>query len=309
MRLFDDIEEYNNQELEELLNLINRQNTIYSVNYNEERQELNYRLVYSLNNISEKTIKLSDKELKNHTTLKLIETILLRYNLLKRKTRENINKQLINEYISTFNKNRKPLDIMDVIDKKELLKRIKERKNDITHFVDEEIGVRVVLTTLENVALSSIVHLIDQSITKYLLAYTFIAPIIYSYVPYKIDNIKNTYKYNKVVSSLENEEQIRKPNLKLFCVVNKKVHELENENPKLFEAEIKALQDIMEYCYTNGVLDEKTIDIEIVKKIEEVYSRIELKKFNRKTISFTDYLARKQMLDEEETEEKIAKCR
>ena len=87
MRLFDDIEEYNNQELEELLNLINRQNTIYSVNYNENRQELNYRLVYSLNNISEKTIKLSDKELKNHTTLKLIETILLRYNLLKRKSK------------------------------------------------------------------------------------------------------------------------------------------------------------------------------------------------------------------------------
>ena len=277
-------------------------------NYNEEKHELTYRIVYSLNHISENTITLTINDMEHQPTLKLIETILLRFSLLKNKTRENINERLISEYIGTLTSNKRPLDIMDEIDKKRLLERVKESKDDITHFVDTEIGARVLLTTLENITATGLVSLIDQSITKYLLAYTFVAPIIYSYIPYKIDNIKNNHKYNKLVSALENEKYNPKPNLKMFCVVNKKVHELEAEDSKFFATEIKALQDIMEECYTNNCLEANTIDLEIIKRIEEVYSRIELKKLNRKTVSFTEYLAKKQ-LEEEQKEIPIAKCR
>ena len=308
MRIFENQEERNQYELESLLKLVNNQRSIYTISFNEDRQELTYRLVYGLNDISEKTIRLTDKDMDSQPVLKLVETILFRFSLLKSKTRENINEHLISEYIGTLTSNRRPLDIMDEIDKKRLLERVKERKYDITHFVDSEIAIRVALTTLENITVTGIVNLIDQSITKYLLAYTFIAPFIYSYVPYKIDNIKNTIKYNKIVDSLEKEEYKPKPNLKMFCVINKRVHELENEDAKFYASEIKALQDIMEHCYTNGCLEAKTIDLDIIKQVEEVYSRIELKKLNRKTISFTEYLARKQQQVQPE-EEKRAKCR
>ena len=310
MRIFESKEEKNRYDLEELLKKINNQKSIYAVNYNENSQEITYKLVFGLNDIVEKTISLTDKDINDQSTLKLIETILLRFSLLKNKTRENINKILISEYISTFRTNKNPLKINEEIDRKVLLERIKEKKDDIVHFVDEEIGVRVAITTLENIAATSIVSLIDQAITKYLLAYTFIAPFIYSYVPYKIDNIKNTIKYNKVVSSLEKEQYTPRPNLKLFCVVNKKVHELQEEDSRLYATEIKALQNIMEMCYTNGTLEEQTIDIEIVKQIEEVYSRIELKKLNKKTVSFSDYLAKRQTLEIQDSDEiKIAKSR
>lgn len=308
MRIFESQEEYNAYELEKLLDLINNQRTIYALNFNEDTRELNYRIIYGLNDISERSIKLTDKDYDDQKTLKLVETILLRFSLLKRKTRENINEYLINEYIKSIPRSRMPLEVMDEIDKKALLERVKERKNDITHFVDEEIATRVALTTIENIAVTSIVNLIDQSITKYLLAYTVIAPFLYSYVPFKIDNIKNTIKYNRVVGTLEKEEYLPKPNLKLFCVVNEKVHELEGENPKLFASEIQALKEIMENCYTNNRLEEDTIDLEIIQQIEEVYSRIELKKLNRKTISFTEYLAKRQQA-EYSTEEKKAKSK
>ena len=307
MRIFENQEERNQYELESLLKLVNNQRSIYSISFNEDRKELTYRLVYGLNDISEKTIKLTDTDMDSQPVLKLVETILFRFSLLKSKTRENINEQLINEYINTLTNNRRPLDIMDEIDKKRLLERVKESKDDITHFVDSEIAVRVALTTLENITATGIMHLIDQSITKYLLAYTFVAPFIYSYVPYKIDNIKNTIKYNRIVDTLSNEEYKPKPNLRMFCVVNRRVHELQDEDPKFYATEIKQLQDIMERCYTNGCLEEPTIDLDIIKQIEEVYSRIELKKLNRKTISFTEYLARKQQ--EEPEEERKAKCR
>lgn len=307
MRIFENQEERNQYELESLLKLVNNQRSIYSISFNEDRKELTYRLVYGLNDISEKTIKLTDTDMDSQPVLKLVETILFRFSLLKSKTRENINEQLINEYIKTLTNNRRPLDIMDEIDKKRLLERVKESKDDITHFVDSEIAVRVALTTLENITATGIMHLIDQSITKYLLAYTFVAPFIYSYVPYKIDNIKNTIKYNRIVDTLSNEEYKPKPNLRMFCVVNRRVHELQDEDPKFYATEIKQLQDIMERCYTNGCLEEPTIDLDIIKQIEEVYSRIELKKLNRKTISFTEYLARKQQ--EEPEEERKAKCR
>lgn len=307
MRIFENQEERNQYELESLLKLVNNQKSIYSVSFNEDRQELKYRMVYGLNDISEKTIRLTDAEMKSQPVLKLVETILFRFSLLKSKTRENINERLISEYIKTLTSNRRPLDIVDEIDKKRLLERVKESKEDITHFVDTEIATRVLLTTLENITVTSIVNLIDQSITKYLLAYTFVAPFIYSYVPYKIDNIKNTIKYNRIVDSLSNEEYKPKPNLKMFCVVNKKVHELQAEDARFYDTEIKQLQDIMENCYTNGCLEAETIDLDIIKQIEEVYSRIELKKLNRKTISFTEYLARKQQ--EQPEEERKAKCR
>lgn len=308
MKIFENQEERNQYDLDNLLKLVNGQNSVYTITFNEDRRELKYRRVYGLNNISEQTIKLTEKDMNSQLTLKLIESILLRFSLLKRKTRENINERLIDEYISTLTTNRRPLDIMVEIDKKRLLERVKERKNDITHFVDEEIVTRVALATIENIAVTSIVNLIDQSITKYLLAYTVIAPFLYSYVPFKIDNIKNTIKYNKVVGTLEKEEYLPKPNLKLFCVVNEKVHKLEGENPKLFASEIQALKEIMENCYTNNRLEEDTIDLEIIQQIEEVYSRIELKKLNRKTISLTDYLARKQQ-EEYYVEEKKAKSK
>lgn len=307
MRIFENQEERNQYELESLLKSVNNQRTIYSISFNEDRQELKYRMVYGLNDISEKTIRLTDAEMKSQTVLKLVETILFRFSLLKSKTRENINERLISEYIKTLTSNRRPLDIVDEIDKKRLLERVKESKEDITHFVDTEIATRVLLTTLENITVTSIVNLIDQSITKYLLAYTFVAPFIYSYVPYKIDNIKNTIKYNRIVDSLSNEEYKPKPNLKMFCVVNKKVHELQAEDARFYDTEIKQLQDIMENCYTNGCLEAETIDLDIIKQIEEIYSRIELKKLNRKTISFTEYLARKQQ--EQPEEERKAKCR
>ena len=307
MRIFENQEERNQYELESLLKLVNNQRSIYTISFNEDRQELTYRLVYGLNDISEKTIRLTDKDMNSQPVLKLVETILFRFSLLKSKTRENINERLISEYIGTLTNNRRPLDIMDEIDKKRLLERVKERKYDITHFVDSEIAIRVALTTLENITVTGIVNLIDQSITKYLLAYTFVAPFIYSYVPYKIDNIKNTIKYNRIVDSLSNEEYKPKPNLKMFCVVNKKVHELQAEDARFYDTEIKQLQDIMENCYTNGCLEAETIDLDIIKQIEEVYSRIELKKLNRKTISFTEYLARKQQ--EQPEEERKAKCR
>lgn len=305
MRIFENQEERNQYDLDNLLKLVNGQNSVYTITFNEERKELKYRLVYGLNDISEQTIRLTDQDMKSQLTLKLIETILLRFSLLKRKTRENINERLINEYIGTLTTNRRPLDIMDEIDKKRLLERVKESKDDITHFVDSEIATRVILTTLENISVTSIASLIDQSISKYLLAYTFIAPFVYSYVPYKIDNIKNKIKYNKLVDSLENEEYKPKPNLKMFCIVNRKVHELEAEDAKFYAAEIKALQDIMEHCYTNGCLESEVIDLNIIKQIEEVYSRIELKKLNRKTISFTEYLARKQIEEEQEEEKRV----
>lgn len=308
MRIFENQEERNQYELESLLKLVNNQRSIYSISFNEDRKELTYRLVYGLNDISEKTIRLTDTDMNSQPVLKLVETILFRFSLLKSKTRENINEHLISEYIGTLTSNRRPLDIMDEIDKKRLLERVRESKDDITHFVDSEIATRVLLTTLENITVTGIVNLIDQSITKYLLAYTFVAPFIYSYVPYKIDNIKNTIKYNRVVDSLSKEEYKPKPNLRMFCVINRKVHELQDEDAKFYATEIKQLQDIMENCYTNGCLEQETIDLDIIKQIEEVYSRIELKKLNRKTISFTEYLARRQ-LQEQPEEEKKAKCR
>lgn len=307
MRIFENQEERNQYELESLLKLVNNQRSIYSISFNEDRKELTYRLVYGLNDISEKTIRLTDTDMNSQPVLKLVETILFRFSLLKSKTRENINEHLISEYIGTLTSNRRPLDIMDEIDKKRLLERVRESKDDITHFVDSEIATRVLLTTLENITVTGIVNLIDQSITKYLLAYTFVAPFIYSYVPYKIDNIKNTIKYNRIVDSLSKEEYKPKPNLRMFCVINKRVHELQDEDAKFYATEIKQLQDIMENCYTNGCLEQETIDLDIIKQIEEVYSRIELKKLNRKTISFTEYLARKQQ--EQPEEEKKAKCR
>ena len=308
MRIFENQEERNQYELESLLKLVNNQRSIYSISFNEDRKELTYRLVYGLNDISEKTIRLTDTDMNSQPVLKLVETILFRFSLLKSKTRENINEHLISEYIGTLTSNRRPLDIMDEIDKKRLLERVRESKDDITHFVDSEIATRVLLTTLENITVTGIVNLIDQSITKYLLAYTFVAPFIYSYVPYKIDNIKNTIKYNRIVDSLSKEEYKPKPNLRMFCVINRKVHELQDEDAKFYATEIKQLQDIMENCYTNGCLEQETIDLDIIKQIEEVYSRIELKKLNRKTISFTEYLARRQ-LQEQPEEEKKAKCR
>lgn len=308
MRIFENQEERNQYELDSLLKLVNNQRSIYSISFNEDRKELTYRLVYGLNDISEQTIKLTDTDMNSQPVLKLVETILFRFSLLKSKTRENINERLISEYIKTLTSNRRPLDIMDEIDKKRLLQRVKESKEDITHFVDTEIATRVLLTTLENVTVTGIVNLIDQSITKYLLAYTFVAPFIYSYVPYKIDNIKNTIKYNRIVDSLSKEEYKPKPNLRMFCVINRKVHELQDEDAKFYANEIKQLQDIMENCYTNGCLEQETIDLDIIKQIEEVYSRIELKKLNRKTISFTEYLARRQ-LQEQPEEERKAKCR
>lgn len=308
MRIFENQEERNQYELESLLKLVNNQRSIYSISFNEDRKELTYRLVYGLNDISEKTIRLTDTDMNSQPVLKLVETILFRFSLLKSKTRENINEHLISEYIGTLTSNRRPLDIMDEIDKKRLLERVRESKDDITHFVDSEIATRVLLTTLENITVTGIVNLIDQSITKYLLAYTFVAPFIYSYVPYKIDNIKNTIKYNRVVDSLSKEEYKPKPNLRMFCVINRRVHELQDEDAKFYATEIKQLQDIMENCYTNGCLEQETIDLDIIKQIEEVYSRIELKKLNRKTISFTEYLARRQ-LQEQPEEEKKAKCR
>lgn len=307
MRIFENQEERNQYELESLLKLVNNQRSIYSISFNEDRKELTYRLVYGLNDISEKTIRLTDTDMNSQPVLKLVETILFRFSLLKSKTRENINEHLISEYIGTLTSNRRPLDIMDEIDKKRLLERVRESKDDITHFVDSEIATRVLLTTLENITVTGIVNLIDQSITKYLLAYTFVAPFIYSYVPYKIDNIKNTIKYNRIVDSLSKEEYKPKPNLRMFCVINKRVHELQDEDAKFYATEIKQLQDIMENCYTNGCLEQETIDLDIIKQIEEVYSRIELKKLNRKTISFTEYLARKQQ--EPPEEERKAKCR
>lgn len=307
MRIFENQEERNQYELESLLKLVNNQRSIYSISFNEDRKELTYRLVYGLNDISEKTIRLTDTDMNSQPVLKLVETILFRFSLLKSKTRENINEHLISEYIGTLTSNRRPLDIMDEIDKKRLLERVRESKDDITHFVDSEIATRVLLTTLENITVTGIVNLIDQSITKYLLAYTFVAPFIYSYVPYKIDNIKNTIKYNRIVDSLSKEEYKPKPNLRMFCVINRRVHELEAEDAKFYATEIKQLQDIMENCYTNGCLEQETIDLDIIKQIEEVYSRIELKKLNRKTISFTEYLARKQQ--EQPEEERKAKCR
>ena len=307
MRIFENQEERNQYELESLLKLVNNQRSIYSISFNEDRKELTYRLVYGLNDISEKTIRLTDTDMNSQPVLKLVETILFRFSLLKSKTRENINEHLISEYIGTLTSNRRPLDIMDEIDKKRLLERVRESKDDITHFVDSEIATRVLLTTLENITVTGIVNLIDQSITKYLLAYTFVAPFIYSYVPYKIDNIKNTIKYNRIVDSLSKEEYKPKPNLRMFCVINRRVHELQDEDAKFYATEIKQLQDIMENCYTNGCLEQETIDLDIIKQIEEVYSRIELKKLNRKTISFTEYLARKQQ--EPPEEEKKAKCR
>ena len=93
----------------------------------------------------------------------------------------------------------------------------------------------------------------------------------------------------------------------MFCVINRKVHELQDEDAKFYATEIKQLQDIMENCYTNGCLEQETIDLDIIKQVEEVYSRIELKKLNRKTISFTEYLARKQQ--EQPEEERKAKYR
>lgn len=307
MRIFENQEERNQYELESLLKLVNNQRSIYSISFNEDRKELTYRLVYGLNDISEKTIRLTDTDMDSQPVLKLVETILFRFSLLKSKTRGNINEHLISEYIGTLTSNRRPLDIMDEIDKKRLLERVRESKDDITHFVDSEIATRVLLTTLENITVTGIVNLIDQSITKYLLAYTFVAPFIYSYVPYKIDNIKNTIKYNRIVDSLSKEEYKPKPNLRMFCVINRRVHELEAEDAKFYATEIKQLQDIMENCYTNGCLEQETIDLDIIKQIEEVYSRIELKKLNRKTISFTEYLARKQQ--EQPEEERKAKCR
>lgn len=307
MRIFENQEERNQYELESLLKLVNNQRSIYSISFNEDRKELTYRLVYGLNDISEKTIRLTDTDMNSQPVLKLVETILFRFSLLKSKTRENINEHLISEYIGTLTSNRRPLDIMDEIDKKRLLERVRESKDDITHFVDSEIATRVLLTTLENITVTGIVNLIDQSITKYLLAYTFVAPFIYSYVPYKIDNIKNTIKYNRIVDSLSKEEYKPKPNLRMFCVINRRVHELQDEDAKFYATEIKQLQDIMENCYTNGCLEQETIDLDIIKQIEEVYSRIELKKLNRKTISFTEYLARKQQ--EQPEEERKAKCR
>ena len=308
MRILENQEERNQYELESLLKLVNNQRSIYSISFNEDRKELTYRLVYGLNDISEKTIRLTDTDMNSQPVLKLVETILFRFSLLKSKTRENINEHLISEYIGTLTSNRRPLDIMDEIDKKRLLERVRESKDDITHFVDSEIATRVLLTTLENITVTGIVNLIDQSITKYLLAYTFLAPFIYSYVPYKIDNIKNTIKYNRIVDSLSKEEYKPKPNLRMFCVINRRVHELQDEDAKFYATEIKQLQDIMENCYTNGCLEQETIDLDIIKQIEEVYSRIELKKLNRKTISFTEYLARRQ-LQEQPEEEKKAKCR
>ena len=233
-----------------------------------------------------KTIKLTDTDMNSQSVLKLVETILFRFSLLKSKTRENINERLISEYIGTLTNNRRPLDIMDEIDKKRLLERVKESKDDITHFVDSEIATRVILTTLENISVTSIASLIDQSISKYLLAYTFIAPFVYSYVPYKIDNIKNKIKYNKLVDSLENEEHKPKPNLKMFCIVNKKVHELEAEDPKFYATEIKALQDIMEHCYTNGCLEAELIDLNIIKQIEMNFRFLYLKN----KINFDKYI-------------------
>ena len=63
MRIFESQEEYNAYELEKLLDLINNQRTIYALNFNEDTRELNYRIIYGLNNISERSIKLTDKGL------------------------------------------------------------------------------------------------------------------------------------------------------------------------------------------------------------------------------------------------------
>ena len=62
MRIFESQEEYNAYELEKLLDLINNQRTIYALNFNEDTRELNYRIIYGLNDISERTIKLTDKD-------------------------------------------------------------------------------------------------------------------------------------------------------------------------------------------------------------------------------------------------------
>lgn len=306
--MFEMKEEKTIKELKRLLKFINNQRLIYSVNYNEEENTLRYKMIYGLKDIRENIIKFTDNDLKNEEILKLIETILLRFNLLKSKTRENINEELINEYFQTITRYKMPLDIFEEIDKKVLLKRLKERKNDIIHYVDTEISTRVTLTTIENITLTALVNLIDQSITKYLLAYTFIAPFIYSYIPYKIDNIANTYKYNKLVSILEKEEYKTKPNLKLFCVVNKKVHELENLDQEYFKDEIKTLKEIMEYCFQSKKLEEPTIDLEIIKQIEEIYSRIEIKKINKKTIYFKEYVERKNN-DEKNIKQYVKKQR
>ena len=55
MRIFENQEERNQYELESLLKLVNNQRSIYSISFNEDRKKLTYRLVYGLNDISEKT--------------------------------------------------------------------------------------------------------------------------------------------------------------------------------------------------------------------------------------------------------------
>ena len=70
MRIFETNEEYNAYELENLLTMVNSQKMIYAVNFNDDTNVLNYKIVYGLNDVREKEIKLSDKEVSNQEILK-----------------------------------------------------------------------------------------------------------------------------------------------------------------------------------------------------------------------------------------------
>ena len=284
-------------ELKTLLKQIDCQRTIYNLNYNSDYNRLEYRTVYNLNDICNNFINLTEENLKQKEVVSLLETILLRYSLLKHKTRENINSYLVNEYISSIIKSNMPLDIVDEIDKNVLLMRLKERRNDIVNFLDYEIATRVVLTTIENITLTSIASLIDEKIATYLLLYTLSSPIFYSVIPHKIDTIINKSKYNKIVSKLEKSDYKQPPVLKMFCVVNKKIHEIEDEDNEYFKEEIKALKEILEDCYKKDITSSNTINPEIIDKIEDLYNKVNIKRLKKKTSSIVEFKP-KQLIKE-----------
>ncbi len=290
MEIFKTEDEKSLAELENLLRQINNQRSIYDIHFSEAENCLEYRIVYGLTDIKTKRINISQSLMNDREVLQTIDKILTRFSLVKHKTRENINSYLTTEYIQSITKSQMPLDIVDEIDKNVLLKRIKESKDDIINYLDIEIATRVILTTLENITLTSIASLINEKLAAYLLTYTFIAPFIYTHIPHKIDTIKNKRKYNRVVSYLESKQDKRKPLLKIYCVVNKRIHELEAEDPELFEKEIKELKSILEECYENSITEEKTIDLNIIQIIEDIYSEIDIKRLRRKTLYIVDYL-------------------
>lgn len=274
-----------------LINLINAQNCVANLTYDSNTGVLSYDYIYGLGRKSEKTITVPEELRENKKMYEQIRAILTRYEIVKYKTEENIQKNNIEEFISLLVRGRKRPDIPEEIDKYQLLQILLHKKEEIIAYTDSETTtIKTILAIIEDLIIASIALPINKEIGVGVLVYGAVSILPYAILPSQLDKMSNKRKYKSVLADLTDVKRKLKPNLSFLCIIQEEIYKLE-QNPKIdYSKEIAELRQLAESYYAYEETQQPRINIAYVDKLVAIISSAESKERDSKTILFEDYI-------------------